>query len=342
MNASIPTLPALVILLGVTACHRPAHESAAVPDLPTVTVETATVAIETVRGREEIPGTIRPVDRAVIAAKVIGTIDSLPVALGQPVARGDLLVSILAGEISAKVLQAQAQLDQANRDLNRERELLTKGASTSETVSGLENRVRILQAAVSEAETMLSYTRITAPFDGVITRKLVNEGDLASPGLPLVEIEDPKRLQVEIDIPEMLAQLITVGTEVEVVMPGGEWTGQAPIKELAPAADPVSRTFHAKATVPADTPVRSGQFARVRLPGRPIDAILVPEDAVSLFGQIERVFTVEDGRADLRLVKSGAAHGDRREILSGLNAGDRIIVNPPAGLTDGQPVETRR
>jgi RND family efflux transporter MFP subunit len=274
-----------------------------------------------------------------IAAKVIGTIDSLPITLGQEVARGDLLVRILAGEISAKVLQAQAQLDQATRDLARERELLSKGASTSETVSGLENRVRILQAAVSEAETMLSYTRINAPFDGVVTRKFVNEGDLASPGLPLVEIEDPKHLQVEIDIPEMLAQTVKVGTEVEVVMPGGEWTGPAPVKELAPAADPVSRTFHAKVTVPPGTPVRSGQFARVRLPGRPIEAILVPTTAVSNFGQIERIFTVEGTRADLRIVKTGAVHGDRIEILSGLSNGDRIIVNPPAGLVDGQPLE---
>ncbi|MEZ5275964.1 MAG: efflux RND transporter periplasmic adaptor subunit [Opitutaceae bacterium] len=339
MKRTILTSSAVVFIFAASACHRPAHESDALPDLPTIQVNTTTVEIQTVRGREEIPGTIRPVDRAMIAAKVIGTIDSLPVSLGQRVSRGDLLVSILAGEISAKVLQAQAQLDQASRDLARERELLTKGASTSETVSGLENRVRIMQAAVSEAETMLSYTRINAPFDGVITRKLVNEGDLASPGLPLVEIENPDRLQVEIDIPEMLAQTVVVGTEVEVVMPGGEWTGLARIKELAPAADPVSRTFHAKVTVPANTPVRSGQFARVRLPGRQIEAILVPTSAVSYFGQIERVYVVEGNRADLRIVKSGASYGDRVEILSGLGNGDIIVVNPPAGLVDGQPLE---
>ena len=122
MKLTILPLPALVVILATSACHRPAHETAALPDLPTVQVKTTTVAIQAVRGREEIPGTIRPVERAMIAAKVIGTIDSLPVALGQRVTRGDLLVSILAGEISAKVLQAQAQLDQASRDLARERD----------------------------------------------------------------------------------------------------------------------------------------------------------------------------------------------------------------------------
>lgn len=324
--------------LAITGCHRPSHDAKDAPELPTVRVAVETVALETVRSREEIPGTIHSVDRAMISAKVIGTIDSMPVNLGHEVSKGDLLVSIVAGEISAKVLQAQAQLDQTVRDLNRERDLLTKGASTSETVAALEDGVRVLQAAVSEAETMLSYTKIKAPFDGVVTRKIANEGDLASPGMPLLEIENPKRFEVATDIPELLAQSTGVGTEVEVTMPGGEWTGMTEIVEMAPAADPGSRTFHAKVAVPEGTPVRSGQFARIRLPGRPIETILVPASAVSRFGQIELVYTVEEDRADMRIVKAGTTYGDRLEILSGLSPEDVIITNPPANLIDGQPV----
>lgn len=331
-----------LVSLAVAGCHRPSHESKETPELPTVQVTTETVVLETVRSREEIPGTIHSVDQAIISAKVIGTIDSMPVNLGQKVRAGDLLVSIVAGEISAKVLQAQAQLDQTVRDLNRERELLTKGASTSETVAALKDGVRVLQAVVSEAETMLSYTKIRAPFDGVVTRMIASEGDLASPGMPLLEIENPKRFEVATDIPEMLARPDLVGTEVEVTMPGGEWTGMTFITEMAPAADPGSRTFHAKVAVPEGTPVRSGQFARIRLPGRPIETILVPASAVSRFGQIELVFTVENDRADMRIVKTGTSYGDRLEILSGLGPQDVIITNPPAKLIDGQPVALDR
>ncbi|RKX31819.1 MAG: efflux RND transporter periplasmic adaptor subunit [Verrucomicrobia bacterium] len=339
MKSLILAAPASLILLTLPACHQSTDESRETAEQPPVSVQTASVALQTVANRVEIPGTISPVDSAIISAKVIGTIDNIPVSLGQAVKRGDLLVNIIAGEISAKVLQAQAQLDQAVRDLARERELLNKGASTSETVKALEDRERILQAVVSEAETMLSYTRITAPFDGVITRKVVSEGDLASPGMRLLQIENSSALEVETDIPEILAPLIEVGTEVEVIMPGGEWNGRASISELAPGADPVSRTFNARIALPNDTPVRSGQFARVRLSGHPVDAILIPASAVTLFGQIERVFTVEGDRADLRIVKTGAVHGDQVEILAGLDAGDIIVVTADQPLIDGQPVE---
>jgi len=334
-------IPATVSLILTTlpACHRSTDESRETAELPTVSVQTAFVTLQTVANRVEIPGTISPVDSAIISAKVTGTIDNIPVSLGQAVKRGDLLVSVIAGEISAKVLQAQAQLDQAMRDLARERELLTKGASTSETVKALEDRERILQAVVSEAETMLSYTRITAPFDGVITRKLVSEGDLASPGMRLLQIENSSALEVETDIPEILALLVEVGTEVEIIMPGGEWSGRASISELAPGADPISRTFNARIALPDDTPVRSGQFARVRLSGHPVDAILVPASAVTFFGQIERVFTVEGNRADLRIVKTGAVHGDQVEILAGLDSGNVIVVTADQPLVDGQAVE---
>ncbi len=334
-------IPSLIMLVA-SGCQRPSHESVDGPELPSIQVATEQVRLETVQSREEVPGTIRAVDRAMIAAKITGTIDNLPVTLGQQVTKGDLLVSILAGEISAKVLQAQAQLDQSVRDLKRERELLTKGASTSETVAALEDGVRVLQAVVSEAETMLSYTRVTAPFDGVITRKLANEGDLASPGMPLLEMENPIRFEVATDVPELLAQTVEVGTEVEVTMPGGGWTAWSTITEMAPAADPASRTFHAKVAVPEGTAVRSGQFARIRLPGRPIEAILVPSSAVSRYGQIERVYTVEEGRVDLRIVKTGARYGDRIEILAGLGPDDTLILNPPTDLIDGQPVEIVR
>ena len=341
MKTLILAAPASLLLLALPACHKATHENRETTERPTVSVQTAVVAIQTVANRVEIPGTISPVDSAIISAKVSGTVDSLPVSLGQAVERGDLLVSIIAGEISAKVLQAEAQLDQAERDLARERELLTKGASTSGTVDALEDRKRILQAVVSEAETMLSYTRITAPFDGVITRKLVSEGDLASPGMHLLQIENSSALEVETDIPEILAALIEVGTEVDVIMPGGEWNGRARITELAPGADPVSRTFNARIALPGGTPVKSGQFARVRLSGHPVDAILVPASAVTSFGQIERVFTVEGDRADLRIVKAGALHGDQVEILAGLDSGDIIVVAADQPLVDDQPVEVK-
>jgi len=93
--------------------------------------------------------------------------------------------------------------------------------------------------------------------------------------------------------------------------------------------------------VPADTPVRSGQFARVQVPGAPVHTMLVPAAAVSTLGQIERVFVDSDNRAVLRLVKTGQVRGDRVEIVSGLADGDRIVLNPPDGLREGRLLEVQ-
>ena len=338
MNPARSFLPLLVLALLAGCSGRPTPEAAA--SLPPAKVRVATLHIEELPILTEITGTVRPVQHAMIAAKVMGTIEELPVTLGQRVKAGDLLVKISAGEISARVLQAQAQLNQVQRDLTRERDLLLKGASTPDMVKGLEDRFAMTQAMVREAEIMLGYATVQAPFDGVVARKLADAGDLASPGMPLLEVEGTGDFQIETGIPDLLASRLNVGTLFAVVVPAAGASFEGRLGELSPSADPYAHTVSAKISVPAAVSVRSGQFARVQVPGAPVRALFVPATAVTLFGQMERVFVVgEGGHAVLRLVKTGAARGDRVEILSGLSDGDRIIVNPPAGLQEGQSLE---
>jgi len=97
----------------------------------------------------------------------------------------------------------------------------------------------------------------------------------------------------------------------------------------------------AKISVPAAIAVRSGQFARVLVPGAPGRVLFAPAGAVTLFGQMERVFVARAGRAELRLVKTGARRDDRVEILAGLSDGEQVVINPPAGLREGQPLEVK-
>lgn len=288
----------------------------------------------------EVTGTVRPVQRAVIAAKVMGTIEQLSVTLGQRVRTGELLLQISAGEIGARVAQAKSQFNAASRDLERERALLQKGASTADMVKGLEDRFAAAQAMVREAEVMLGYVRIQAPFDGVVTRKMANAGDLASPGGPLLELEGASGFQIEVGLPDSLAAGLPAGSSLRVDVPVAavSFTGQ--IAELSSAADASAHTVTAKISIPAGTAVRSGQFARVQVPGAPVKALLVPAEAVTRLGQIERVFvTGSDNRALLRLVKTGGTRGDRIEVLSGLDDGERVVVAPPVGLREGQALE---
>jgi RND family efflux transporter MFP subunit len=336
---SLLSLPLLLLAL-LPGCARHEAAATATPALPPVKVRLATVQTVSLPHVTEVTGTIRPAHHAMLAAKVMGTIAELPVTLGQRVRQGDLLLRISAAEINAKVIQARSQLNLALRDLERERDLLAKGASTAEMVRSLEDRFTMTEAMVREAETMLSYTEIRAPFDGVVAHKFVNAGDLAGPGQPLLEVEGTDDFEIEAGIPESLAAALAVGTSLEIEAPRVAFTGR--LREISSTADAATRSVGVKVAVPAGTAVRSGQFARVLVPGATVPNLLVPVVALSLSGQMERVFVAGENRqAVLRLVKTGDTHGDLVEVLSGLSSGEKVVLNPPAGLHEGQPLEAQ-
>jgi RND family efflux transporter MFP subunit len=334
--ASIVILLAVALLAGCSK-HGTASTAAA-PALPTARVSVAKVAAIDAPVLTEVTGTVRPEQRATLAAKVMGTISELTASLGQRVGAGDLLLKLSAAEISARVTQARSQFNAAKRDLDRERDLLAKGASTADMVRGLEDRFAGAEAMVREAETMLGYTELRAPFAGTVVRKFVHAGDLAAPGQPLVEIEGAGDFEIEAGIPDSLAANTAVGTML-LVQADPDASFKARVVELSSSSDAFARTVTAKLAVESGAPVRSGQFVRVHVPSAPMRALLVPAEAVSTAGQLERVFVVTNNRAELRLVKTGGVHDGRIEILSGLADGETVIVRAPAGLREGQPLE---
>jgi RND family efflux transporter MFP subunit len=330
----------LPFLLAIVGCSR--HEPTAPigGNLPAVPVRLAPVQAGYVPQFIEIAGTVRPVRRAVLAARVMGAITDLPITLGQRVEAGAILVKINAADTEARLAQARAGLSVSRRDLERERSLLAKAASTAETVRNLEDRLTGAEAAVREAEANLGYAEIRAPFAGVIARRLVNAGDLAAPGQPLLELEESTNFEIDAFIPASLAVGLTPGSALSVDADSRRLSGV--LKEISSTADSATRSIGVKISVPAGAAVRSGQFVRVQIPGPTVRTLLIPSSALSLSGQMERVFVAGEGnRAILRLVKTGAARGDQLEVLSGLTAGEHVVVAPPANLRDGQPLEVQ-
>jgi RND family efflux transporter MFP subunit len=272
---------------------------------------------------------------------VSGRISELPVTLGQRVKAGDLIARLDAAEIDARLEQAEASLEQAERDWKRASALLEQKAITPSEQEAAQSKYRLAKGVLAEAKAMMSYVEIVAPFDGVVTKKEADEGDLATPGKPLLAIEDPSKLQLAADVPQTLAAHVLAGARLAIRVDGveGELTGT--VSEIAPAADPVSRTFRVKVDLPATSGLSSGQFARLLVPVGENLSLRAPASAVLQRGQLEIVFVVADQRAQWRLVKTGRRLGDDVEILSGLQAGDAVVVEGAATLADGQPVEVK-
>ena len=329
----------ILVLALAGATTRAEEKTVPSPDLPPVQVHVLTLQRQEIPSLVEVVGTVQAVQRASIAAKVSGFIAEIPVVLGSRVNKGDLLVKISAEEISARLLQAQAQLAQARRNLEREQKLLRKKATTPETVKSMRDMYAIAEAGYREARTMLSYTTITAPFAGVITRKIAHAGDLATPGTPLLELENNSRLQIVTALPEGVATEIRTGERMMVTVSAARLTDQGTVAEIAPVADPRSRTVRIKIDIRQAGNLRTGQFARVAIPMKNTETLLVPASAIVPFGQMDRVYVAEEGRARLRLVRTGEHDDGKVEILAGLNPGDRVIVDNNRLLVNGQPLK---
>jgi membrane fusion protein, multidrug efflux system len=290
---------------------------------------------------EEVVGTVRARLRATIEAKTSGRIAEMPVVLGQKIKAGELLARLDAPEIKARLEQSEASLKQAEQDWNRISALFNQQAATRADYDAANSRYLVAKGAVAEARAMMSYIEVLAPFDGVVTRKWVDVGDLATPGRPLVNIEDPTRLQLEADVPEAIAA--NVKPDVRMAVRLGQSTGEVfgTVAEIAPIADPASRTFSVKLDLQDSPGLMSGQFARLIVPMGEISSMRVPASAVVQRGQMEIVFAVENRHALLHLVKTGRRANDEIEILSGLDEGDAVVVDHASQLLDGQPLEVK-
>lgn len=225
-------------------------------------------------------------------------------------------------EVNAKFKIASAELERAEETLRAE------GA-----------RKKQAEAKVSSAQTRLGFTKLTAPFDGVVSAKTAEVGALASPGSPLMTIEQrgPYRLEVQVGESRVAGLKPGMRTLVEIDALKKELTGK--IGEIIPAADPQSRTFTIKIDVPADSSLHTGLYGKARfLTGRK-ELLMVPATALVEKGQLMGVYAVDDrGAVRLRFVTMGKRYGEDVEILSGLTTGERIVVGGLEKISDGSRV----
>lgn len=309
-------------------------------------VSAATVRAQIIESRkrvatEEVVGTVRARLRSVIEAKVGGKIEKMLVVPGQQVGAGEMLAMIDPREVQARYDQAVALRQQAEAELKRNQSLFEQKILSEAELENSQAKARVAVAGAIEAETMLSYARVAAPFAGIITRKHADVGDLALPGKPLLEMEDSTTLRLEADVPEAVVGKLALQNNLAVRIAALEAELQGVVSEISPAADPGSRTFLVKLDLPRVAGLRAGQFGRVAVPVGETSALRVPVSAVIQRGQMEIVFVIAGKHAQLRIVKTGKRVGSEVELVSGVESGEKIVIEGAAALVDEQPVEAK-
>jgi multidrug efflux pump subunit AcrA (membrane-fusion protein) len=231
--------------------------------------------------------------------------------------------------LDAKRKSAEATVEQARA---RIRSLTAREAQ-------MRHRIEQAQAEVRTAEIALGDTRIAAPATGVVVDRRVEPGDLAVPGQPLLVLDDPRLYRLEAEVGESAVASVRLGQTVPVVLDALGRTLEGRVAEIIPAADPTSRTVTVKLDIPGAPGLRSGVFGRARFAVGERQVLSVPAAALLERGQLTGVYVVDaQGVVRLRLVTVGPRQGDRVEILSGLGAGERIVVEGAARLSDGARV----
>jgi multidrug efflux pump subunit AcrA (membrane-fusion protein) len=237
-------------------------------------------------------------------------------------------------ELRQKNSATPQEMDRAAADLRMaEATVRAAGARQAEASSA----VTAAEAATRAADVTASFSAITAPFDGLVTSKLMEPGNMVSPGLPVLTVETGDAFRLEVQVDEARARYLQVGGMARVQLDRGEVAGR--IVEVARAMDPMGHAFLAKIQLPADAPVRSGMFARARFEADDHQALVVPAASVVRRGQLSLVFIVDgSGRARMRAISAGSRGGEWIEILAGVQAGERVLLDPPPALVDGTPL----
>ena len=324
----------VILALALTGCSKPV---AVVSSSPVLDVRVA-VAIQTNRTSTEIIlGTVRPKLSTTIESKVTGRITEVLVSPGQSVKQGDLLLTISASELQAQLNQATATRQQAANDLKRATELNQQQIMSQAEFDNAQSKFQVAEAAEVAAQTMWDYTKLKAPFDGVITKKLADVGDLATPGRILLQMENPQTLRIEADLPESLVNQVKLRDKLKVLVPGLP-AMNGTTTEISPVADDNSRTYLIKLDLPVQIGIKSGQFGRLEVPTGQVQVLQIPVNAIIHRGQLEMVYTITDHRASLRLIKTGRTEEGSIEVNTGLNSGEQVITSEIEDLTDGQTV----
>jgi membrane fusion protein (multidrug efflux system) len=321
-----------------------------------VAVELGKVSRQDIKPVYNFSANLEPLWSAEISAKVDGRIDKLFVDEGDVVKTGDVIALLDTNELAAQVVQAegslfsaQANLEQAELDLKRTDALAKQGAVSVQSLDTARIKRDLAIGGVRSAEGNLSLLRarmdnatITAPRDGIVTKRYLQSGFYAKTGSPIVTIADVTSLLSKATVGEAQVKELSLGTTVGMKVNAlGDKMFAGKITRISPAASLPSRTFTAEVTVAnTDGLLRAGMFAKVEIPGLVHkNALAIPEGALVLREDQKTVFVViAENKVQQRVLKLGYVGGGWAEVLDGVKEGETIVVSGHNKLKDGSSI----
>jgi RND family efflux transporter MFP subunit len=349
-----------LLILAVTGCKDKIEPGAVTVERPTVTgVTTMQIALDRTPLFHEAAATVTAEVESIISSRIMGPVAAISVKEGDRVKADQVLIVIESEDINNKVTAAEAAYREAVQALgaaeqsrilaentySRFKNLYDERALSRQEIDNIETQKKVAaieyertremvkraEAGLAEAKVFRGYKEIRSPVDGIVTGKFIDPGTMAMPGMRLLTIEDTSRYRLKADIDESLSGQITPGMAVEIEIGALKLETAGKVSEAVPAVDPRSRTFTIFISLPPETNLHSGLYARVKIPVGQQELILVPTAAVVTRGQLTGVYVVDAERTiTYRLVRLGRQYGEN------------IVAADAARVTDGARLQVEK
>lgn len=343
-------LPAIALL--AFACGS---EEEQVIEKPSVKAEVVQLKSTEKLKENRFSGKVIADNKLILSTKILGQVEQVLVKEGEKITKGQLLVKIKSNDLSAKhntavsgVKTAELNMENMIKNYDRIKNLFDKGSATQKE---LEDMSTAKEAAITqynqakqqlaEINDYLSYANLTSPINGFISKKMMNVGDMAAPGQPVLALESMDELKVEVNVPEFeihkfeTNDSVTVSVDavnakdlvgtVERIVPSSTYSGQYKVVLVLNKENPQ---------------LKPGMFAQVNLLKDKTMKLLVPKSSIIQKGQLTGLYTVnQQNEAMLRWVRLGKDYGDHVEVLSGLIEGEQLVISTQSKITDGTKLQ---
>ena len=285
---------------------------------------------------------LEPVEEARIVTRVDGEVLEILVEEGETVSEGEVLARLDGERLRLRLAEVKARLDQTRREYRRNVQLNERGLVSQTAFEGVRYEMEALESDYRLAKLELSYTELRAPFDAVVTERLIKHGNMLPAGTEAFRIANVSALEANLSVPQRAMSKFTPGQSAVLAMDAlPEQRFEGTVLRVSPTVDPLSGTFRVTLSVPSKgNALRPGMFARADVAWDIREnALLVPRNAVMEDDSEQSVWVVRDGRAWRQVIRTGIVSDETVEILEGLDPADTIVVAGQSGLREGTAIQ---